>query len=296
MAIELTALAENLIVGLLMGSFYALMAVGLSLMFSVMRIVNFAHGEFYALGGYILYYLVTLLGLNNFLALPLVMAVMFIIGLSVERLLLRPLLVEALGGEYAIITTFGVSLFIVNFAIAFFGPEYKTPPSFIPIFRISLGTLYVSGDRVLVSLIAAFILLAACLIIYKTRIGLAMRATAQNRDGAMLCGIDVFKTSMTATGLAAMLAGAAGALLSPIMLLFPEAGSIPAVKSYVVIALGGMGSLPGAIIGSVVLGIAESLGTALLSAAYRDAYSFLILITVLLLRPQGIFGVKVREV
>jgi len=287
---------ENLIAGLLMGSFYALMAVGLTLIFGVMRIVNFAHGELYMLGGYILYYLATLFGLNNFIALPIVIGIMFIVGVVIEKTLLRPIIVEKLGDEYSIIITFGLSLFLVNFAIAFFGPEYKSPPPYVQAYRVQLGPISISGDRLLVASIAVVILVIAYLIISKTRVGLAMRAAAQNREGAMLCGIDIYKVNMFTMGLASALAGAAGALLSTIMLLYPQAGLIPAIKSYVIIALGGMGSLIGAVVGSVILGIVESLGTVLLSAAYRDAYSFLVLILVLLLRPQGLFGVRVREV
>jgi len=289
-------IVENLITGLIMGSFYALMAVGLTLIFGVMRIVNFAHGEFYMLGGYILYYLVTLLGINNFVALPIVMGAMFVFGMAVERSLLRPIITEGLGHEYSIIITFGISLFLVNFAIAFFGPEYKTPPPYIPTYRVALGPISISGDRLLVATLAAVILVLTYLVIAKTKIGLAMRATAQNKEGAMLCGMDVYKVSMFTMGLASALAGASGALLSTILLLEPQAGLIPAIKSYVVIALGGMGSIAGAVVGSVILGIIESLGTVLISAAYRDAYSFLVLILVLLIRPEGLFGIRVREV
>jgi len=248
------------------------------------------------LGGYLLYYLATLFGLNNFVALPIVIGIMFVVGVVIERTLLRPIIVEKLGDEYSIIITFGLSLFLVNFAIAFFGPEYKSPPPYVQAYRVQLGPISISGDRLLVASIAIIILVFAYLIISKTKIGLAMRAAAQNREGAMLCGIDIYKVNMFTMGLASALAGAAGALLSTIMLLYPQAGLIPAIKSYVIIALGGMGSLIGAVVGSAALGIVESLGTVLLSAAYRDAYSFLVLILVLLLRPQGLFGVRVREV
>lgn len=289
-------LVENLVTGLVMGSFYALMAVGLSLIFGVMRIVNFAHGEFYMLGGYIFYYVVTLLGLNNFIALPIVMGIMFVIGIVVERFLLRPIIVEELGHEYSIIATFGLSLFLVNFAIAFFGPEYKTPPPYIPTYRIPLGPISLSGDRIIISGLAILILIITYIILVKTKVGLAMRATAQNKEGAMLCGINIYRVNMITMGLASALAGASGALLSTVLLLYPAAGLVPAIKSYVIITLGGMGSLIGAIIGSALLGVIESLGTVFISAAYRDAYSFLVLILVLLLRPTGLFGAKIREV
>jgi len=287
--------AEQLFYGILIGLNYSLMALGLALIFGVMRIVNFAHGELFMLGGYIFYFIVTLLGLQPVLAFLLTITSLFVFGILMEKTLLRPIFTENLGDEYSIIVTFALSSFLTNFAIVFFGPEFRRPPRFAPV-KLNLMLWTVSGDKFYAAMIATVLILITYMLIRRTKIGIALQATAQDRIGASIVGIDVFKMNSLAMGIAAALAGAAGAALTPVFLLYPMCGTIPGLKGFVIIVLGGMGSIEGSIISSIILGIVESLGSVYISAPYRDVYSFIVLVSILLLRPQGLFGVKERRV
>lgn len=286
---------EQLLYGFLIGLNYSLMALGLSLIFGVMRIINFAHGELFMLGGYFFYFLITLLGFHPVPAFLITVVTLFLIGVVIERPLIRPLFIENLGDEYSIIITFGLSNFLVNFAIVAFGPEFRRPPRFAPV-KVNLLIWAISGDKLYAALIASALIVLTYLFIRRTKTGIALQATAQDRIGAYIVGIDVFKMNGLAMGIAAALAGAAGAILTPVFLLYPMCGTIPGLKGFVIIVLGGMGSIEGSIISSIILGIIESLGSVYISAPYRDVYSFLVLVAVLLFRPQGLFGVRERRV
>ena len=278
--------------GLIFGLIYGLIALGLTIIFSIMRVVNFAHGELLMLGGYFLYLFTVTLGLPAIVGLPLSMAAVAGVGVLVERTLLRPVYTTRMERpeEYAIILTFGLSLFLQNGALATAGPYEYTPASFwegsVPV----VGDLWLAGDRLFAAGMAVVLVAATLLLIYRTWLGRALQATAQNRVGATVSGIDSIAMNMVAVGLAGLLAGAAGALLSPIFLVYPDVGVVPVVKAFVIIVLGGMGSIPGAVVAAVLLGLVESLGSVYISLAYRDVYSFLVLIAVLLVRPYGLFG------
>lgn len=289
----LSQLANGLIFGLL----YALIALGLAIVFSIMRVVNFAHGELYMVGGYLLYFLTKPAGLPAIVSLPFCMVATCIPGLLMERLLLRPVYTTPLerAEEYAIIMTFGVSLFLQNIALWGIGPYELTPASFWKGSQKVIGDLYLAGDRLFAAAMAAILLGATLLLVYRTWLGHGLRATAQSRVGAAVVGIDVVRMNVCAMGLSAMLAAAAGALIAPMFLVYPDVGAVPVVKAYVVIVLGGMGSIPGSIIGAVLLGLVESLGSAYLAVSYRDVYAFLVLILVLLVRPHGLFGERERR-
>jgi len=286
---------EQLLYGILIGLNYSLMALGLSLIFGVMRIVNFAHGELFMLGGYISYFLITSLKIHPILAFFITVLALFILVFAIEKSLIRPFFTENLGDEYPIIITFGLSTFLVNFAIVAFGPEFRRPPRFAPV-KVNLLLWTVSGDKFYAAIIALAIIIVTYIFIRKTKTGIALQATAQDRIGAYIVGIDVFKMNGLAMGIAAALAGAAGAILAPVFLLYPMCGTIPGLKGFVIIVLGGMGSIEGSIISSIILGVIESLGSVYISAPYRDVYSFLVLVAVLLFRPQGLFGVRERRV
>lgn len=289
----LSQLANGVIFGLL----YALIALGLTLVFSIMRLVNFAHGELFMVGGYALYFLTRPLGLPPLPSLPLCMAAAAAVGLLLERLLLRDVYTRRIERpeEYAIIVTFGVSLLLQNAALGGIGPFELTPASFWPGTRRVVGDLYLAGDRLFAAGMAAVLLALTLLLVYRTWLGHALRAAAQSRVGAAVVGIDVVRMNAWALALAATLAAAAGALLAPVFLVYPDVGTVPVVKAYVVIVLGGMGSIPGAVVGALLLGLVESLGAAYLAVAYRDVYAFLVLMLVLLLRPHGLFGERERR-
>ncbi len=281
----------------MIGLIYGLMAVGLSVIFGIMKIVNFAHGELYMIGAYSTYYLTTIFGLPPPVALPISMAIALVIGVTAERLLLRPLYTERIErkDEYGIIITFGLSIFLQNLALRLFGPETKSPPPFL-IRKVEMGLLTMSGDRLIGSVTACIIMVATFVIIKKTWTGRALQATAQDKQGASIVGIDISRMSALSLGLGGALAAAAGALLAREFLVYAHVGLMPAIKGFVIIVLGGMGSIVGSMIGGVLLGLIESLGSVTLSYAYRDAYSFIVLILLLLFRPHGIFGEKERKI
>jgi branched-chain amino acid transport system permease protein len=287
--------------GLIIGTFYALMAIGLSLIFGILKVVNFAHGEFYMVGAYAYTLSALMLGLSPWLALPLALILGMLVGLVVERLLMRPLYAGytswgLMRDEYAVIVTFGLSLLLINLVDKVVGPyAYKGPP-LVGISRMSLGPILISGHRLIAAIVAVAVIVGVALVIRYSYWGRQIQAVAQNRLGASLAGIDTAKASAIVFALAGGLAAVSGALLANIFNPTPDVGVFPAIKSYVIVVLGGMGSVPGSIIASLLLGVLESFGGVYLSYQYRDTFGLVILILFLLFRPQGLFGEKAREV
>lgn len=284
--------------GLIIGLIYALMALGLTLIFSVLKIVNFAHGELYMLGAYASYYLSAKLGFPPVLAVPASMVIVFFLGIGIEVLFLRPVYTGAVErkDEYAILITFGLSLFLQNMALYVFGPWTKRAPSFMS-GTVAIGSLVISKDRIIVSALAAMLMLVALLVINRTFIGKGMRAVSQDRDAAAVVGINPFRMNLLTFGTGAALAAAGGALIGPIFLIFPTMGAMPVIKAFVIIVIGGMGSVKGSIIASLLLGEIESLGSVLFpdltrGLAYKNAFGLLFLAILLLVKPTGLFGEK----
>ena len=298
---SLISIAEQALNGLVIGSFYALTALGLSIIFGVLRIVNFAHGELYMIGGYAYFVLVVTLGLPPMLAVVLAAAVLFVIGGLIEISLVRPVYTGRVErpDEYAIMITFALAILLQNLMLSIFGPWPQRPA---PIFRggVEFGALIISGDRLAAATVGVVIIAAVLLSLRYTWAGKAVRAVSQDRKAAATLGINVDRASMYAFGLGAALAGAAGALIGPVFNVTPVMGVIPVVKAYVVVVLGGLGSIPGAILGALILGQVEVFATVLVpdttrALAYKDAYGLLVLVLVLLLRPQGLFGERERR-
>jgi branched-chain amino acid transport system permease protein len=287
--------------GLIMGLFYALMAIGLSLIFGILKVVNFAHGEFYMVGAYA-YTLIALgLGVSPWLALPGAFVLGALVGWTAERALMRPLYAGyaswgLMKDEYAVIVTFGLSLLLINLVDKAIGPYAFRGPPLTDVTRMELGPILLSGHRLIAALVALGIVVGVALFIRRSFWGRQIQAVAQNRLGASLAGIDTAKASSIVFALSGGLAALSGALLSPIINASPDVGVFPAVKSYVIVVLGGMGSLPGAIVASLLLGVLEAWGAVYLSYDYRDTFGLVILVLFLLFRPQGLFGERVREV
>ncbi|HEY7385315.1 MAG TPA: branched-chain amino acid ABC transporter permease [Beijerinckiaceae bacterium] len=287
--------------GLIIGTFYALMAIGLSLIFGILKVVNFAHGEFYMVGAYAYTLAALMLGLSPWLALPLALLLGMLVGLVVERLLMRPLYAGytswgLMRDEYAVIVTFGLSLLLINLVDKIIGPYAYKGPALVGISRMSLGPILISGHRLIAAIVAVAVIVTVALVIRFSYWGRQIQAVAQNRLGASLAGIDPAKASAIVFALAGGLAAVSGALLANIFNPTPDVGVFPAIKSYVIVVLGGMGSVPGSIIASLLLGVLESFGGVYLSYQYRDTFGLVILILFLLFRPQGLFGEKAREV
>ena len=293
----LTELANAVIIGVI----YALMALGLTLIFGIMKIVNFAHGEVYMVGGYAYYVATSLMSINVYVSLGLAIAVAAAVGFAIEHFFISPSYTGRVEkkDEYTILVTFGLSIFIMNSVLVVFGPWPRRPPSYAPgLFEI--GTITVSLDRIVVTFIGVGLLAAITALLYFTKVGKALRAVSQDREAALVVGINVNRMNALTFTLGCALAGAGGALTSPIFLTYPDMGTFPGIKGFVIIVLGGMGSVPGAIIGSILLGLVEVFTSAYIpdprrAFAYRDIYGLIILVLVLLLRPSGLLGEKGRK-
>jgi branched-chain amino acid transport system permease protein len=292
---------EIVFTGLLMGSFYALMALGLTLIFGILKIVNFAHGEFFMIGAYAYTLLVVRAGMPQVPAIVTAVALGALAALLMERLLMRPLYTGVIGpgalrDEYAIIVTFGLSLFLINLSHQVLGPYPIKGPDLIGASRMELFGFFVSPHRLLASGLAALTLGLVVWLIRTTVWGKRVQAVAQNRFGASIAGIDHARVSALVLALSGGIVALSGALLSPLFHAYPDVGAFPAVKSFVVVVLGGMGSIPGSILGGLLLGVLENFGAIYVSYEYRDTFGFVILMLVLLLRPEGLFGERAREV
>ncbi len=294
---------DLLVNGLIIGTFYALMALGLSLIFGILKIINFAHGEFYMVGAYAYTFLAVSLGVPLLVALPLAVLVGALLGYATERLLMRPLYAsysswtdERGKHEYGIIVTFGLSILLINFADKIFGPYSFFGPSLVPASRLYIGPVAISSERLLSFGIAVVVLTSVILFVRLSFWGKVIQSVAQNRFGAELCGADTIRVTQIVLMVSGGLAAFTGALLSPVVLAEPLVGLFPAIKSFVVIVLGGMGSIAGAVVGGLILGVVEMFGAVYIAPDYRDSFGLIILVLVLLLRPQGLFGERSREV
>ena len=277
--------------GLYAGCIYILLATGLNLIFGVMKIVNFAHGEFLMIGAYITATIFLLTGINPYLIILLSMLALIAVGAVVERLCFRPIL--GTGKLNEIFLSIGLIYIFQNGAAMIWGDAWQSVKSPYDGISIPVGPLNVPLDYLIIIAFTAAILIVLWLFLKKTRIGMEMRATSQNRKGAMLVGINVERIDIISFGLGCALAAAAGTLWVVSGQVFnPYMGSIPAVKAFAIIILGGLGSIPGAIIGGLLMGIAENGAAYLFGGIWKDAVSFIILIIVLVIRPTGLFGEK----
>ncbi len=282
--------------GAVIGIIYALIAVGVTLIFSILKIVNFAHGDLYMLGGYCAYYVITLLGVPPLPALVVSMAAVYSFGIVLERLLLTPLYSERTErkDEYGIIVTFGLAFFLRNMALIVFGPFPLRPPSFAP-GLLRIGTLIVTNDRVFAGAVGLLLIFGLLYFMNGTIWGQALDAVSQSRDSAAIVGINPRRFNSLAYGVGAALAAGAGALIATIFSLAPDMGVLPNIQSYVIVILGGMGSVLGSIIAGILLGESQGLFTAFFpdptrAFAYTNAFGVLVLMVVLIFRPTGIFG------
>jgi branched-chain amino acid transport system permease protein len=288
--------SQYVLSGLVIGIIYSLMALGITFIYSIMKMINWAMGEFFMIGSYVQYVLiVTVVGPGLWwVALPVAMGSVFLLGLVVQRLLLRPMYVGGIErrDEYATVVTIALMIFFRNLAIVVGGPNQYAPPDYAG--PVTLLTLPISGNR-FVALVGTVILLAVFFLVIKaTWIGRALRGAAQNRVGIQTAGIDVLRLDMIAFGVGVALAAGAGALLAPDFLVYPENGIITTFKGFEIIVIGGLGSILGSVVGGVLLGLIEALGSVFISAAYKDLYGFLLLIALLVFRPTGLFGERER--
>lgn len=274
----------------MLGSTYAIVAVGLTLVFGILQIPNFAHGHLYMLGAYITFFLMTLYGFGFWTALVTSMVVLGLIGMLIERVIYRPL--QDRPHINSFISAVGAMIILETSVIVFWGPQGRRIPNPYPdIFELFGITM--SYQRLLV-IVAAFVLIFLLQIfIKKTTTGTTIEAVAQNREGAMLVGINVNRVSSLTFAISTATAAAAASLVAPIFMISPTMGALLGMKAFVIVILGGLGSIPGAILGGYILGILEAVGGGYLSAAYKDVYAFGALILILSIRPTGLFGKEV---
>jgi len=277
---------QSLVNGLTMGMMYVLIALGLTLLYSIMHIVNFAHGEIYMLGGFVSYYLVTRLGFNYFVSLPITMVVLFVVGIIMEKLFF-----SRVRGNFmhCLLITLGISLIFQSLGWTFFGTEDVTVPSPISgVFRI--GTIFIPKQRLLSALIGLGLVGLLYLLITKTKIGRHMRAIEQDSEASELFGVSINLVNMVALGIGFALAAIGGALIGSIFVLNPSIGLVPMLKAFVIIILGGLGSIGGCILAGLLLGIIDSVIATLLGANLAYVVAFAILILIIIIRPRGFFG------
>jgi branched-chain amino acid transport system permease protein len=288
--IDLTTLLLTLIWGAAIGCIYVLLATGLNLIFGVMKLVNFAHGELLMIGAYVGYSVLTISGVNAYIAVFLSMAIVALIGVGVERLAFRRVLGSDKLNE--IFVSLGLILIFDNIAVLLWGEKSKRIISPFENMSLKLGEISISYDRLIAFLFVIVILIALLFLIKKTKIGMAMRATSQKSQAAKLMGINIEHIYIVTFALGAALAGAAGVLYGIINPFNPYIGALPTIKAFAIIILGGLGSIPGAIIGGLLYGIAEQTAVITLGGIWRNAVAFSVLIIVLVLRPKGLFGEK----
>ncbi len=282
------ALLQHLVNGLVLGGTYALLGIGLTLIFGLMNVVNFAHGEFYTLGAYAAFATLAWSGLGFVPAILVAIAAGAALGAACERVLLRPLRLESI--DTTMLVMIGLGIVMQNAELLAWGGVAKSIPHPFPTAPFVLGPLSIAPLRVFVLTAAVGLIGAAWLAIHRTKLGRAMRATFQDRETAALMGVRIDRIHTVTFAFGSALAAAAGALLGPIFLAYPSMGDLASLKAFSVVILGGLGNLAGATIGGVLLGIAEELGAGYVSSGYRDAVGFVIIIAVLLLRPSGLFA------
>lgn len=280
-------LGQHLLNGVLIGCAYALIAIGLTMIFGVMNIANFAHGEFYMLGGFAAFYLVSLVGLNYFVALPAAVALVVVLALLLQHAVFRRL--RDAPAMTTTLVTIALSILLENAALLLWGPQPQVVPTPFPARSLSLFGVYTTPFYLFSMAVTAALILVGHLVIRGTLMGKAMRATFQNKEASALVGIRIDRVYAYAFTFGAALAAAAGAVLGGFIPVEPSMGGVATLKAFVVVILGGMGSFVGAIAGGLLLGLAEGLGAGYLSSGWKDAIGFFAVILVLLFRPEGLF-------
>ncbi len=285
-----------LINGISLGSVYAIIALGYTMVYGIAKMLNFAHGDVIMIGAYVVYLAINQAGLNPILAIIISIVICTILGITIERIAYKPL--RGAASLAVLITAIGVSYFLQNFALLVFGANTKSFTSVITLSPIKLfdGRLSISVTTIVTVVVCILIMVGLTLFINKTKAGQAMLAVSEDKDAAQLMGINVNATISLTFAIGSGLAAIAGVLFcSAYPTLTPYTGSMPGIKAFTAAVFGGIGSIPGALIGGILLGVIEILGRAYISSQLSDAIVFTVLIIVLLVKPTGILGKKINE-
>ena len=284
-----------LINGISLGSVYAIIALGYTMVYGIAKMLNFAHGDVIMVGGYISLIASASMGLSPLLAILVAMAFCTILGVTIERVAYRPLR-NAASPLAVLITAIGVSYLLQNLALLIWGANAKSFPSLVPVPPVSFGEITITGVTIVTIISCIIIMIVLTLFVKKTKQGQAMLAVSEDKGAAQLMGINVNKTIALTFAIGSGLAALAGVLLaSAYPTLTPYTGAMPGIKAFVAAVFGGIGSIPGALIGGILLGVIEILGKAYISSQLADAIVFAVLIVVLLVKPTGILGKNIQE-
>ena len=287
---------EDSINGILMGSIYGLTALGLTIIFGVLKVINFAHGSMLMVGMYAAYWAVALTGVHPYLALIIVIPVMFFFGYYLQDIVIKPIFKaekEVREPITVIIVTTGVWYVLDNLSLLLFGPDYRNiGENPLRGKMLEVGDMLISVPKLWGFFAAILTALAVYWFFQKTRMGRAIRATSLDREAASLMGINQYKVYNVAFGIGAATAGVAGVTLVPFYNIFPSVGVLFDIKGFIIVVLGGLGSIPGAILGGIIVGLIESVGPQFMTATWTEAIVYGLFLAVLFLKPSGLFGVK----
>jgi branched-chain amino acid transport system permease protein len=288
-------LASAFIMGLMLGGLYAAVSIGLSLIFGIIRVINFAHGAFLMVSMYASFWLWYFFKLDPYLSIPITVPLFFFLGYAAQHLLIRPmfvrekaLVVEPIG---VLLLTAGFDIVLSNLALLFFKSDYRAVISPVASKAVSLGFVDLNLPRLIMFFLSFFIAGVLYWLLNYTEMGIAIRSVGQNRDAAALCGVNVYKIYDLTFAIGTAAVALAGAAIVPFYYVNPAMGGSLGVKSFIVVVLGGLGSVPGALIGGLLLGVVESVVAQFVPATSAVIFSFLLFIVVLLTRPKGIMGV-----
>lgn len=285
---------SNLISGLSLGSIYALIALGYTMVYGIAKMLNFAHGDVIMVAGFVIYTLMNSLGVHPIAAVLISVVVCTVLGVTIEKIAYKPL--RKATPLAVLITAIGVSYFLQNLALLIFGSDTKMFTSVVKVPQLKLGEITITGETIVTIIACIIIMVCLTLFIKKTKAGQAMLAVSEDKDAAELMGINVNATISLTFAIGSGLAAVAGALLcSQYTSLTPYTGAMPGIKAFVAAVFGGIGSIPGALIGGLLLGVIENLSKAYISSQMADAIVFSVLIIVLLVKPTGILGKKINE-
>lgn len=285
------ALATQLLNGVTLGALYALVAVGLSLIFGVTEVVNFAHGEFFMLGGFAFYFLYSTGFLPYAAATVLTMVILAAFGLTFHLVVLRQIMNRRF--QVQLMATLAASIIIANAAILLWGTTPRQTPTSLSRLIIDVGGFSISAQRILLLGVTVIAFLVLQVFLQRTKLGKAMRAMAQNREACAAVGINPVLVSAVAMAIGAALCGLAGAVISPVFQVFPSMGLLLTLKAFAVVIMGGFGNVRGAFLAAFIIGLAEALTAGYISSDYRETVPFVVLLVVLMVRPYGLFGRKV---
>jgi len=284
----LRVLLQSTASGILIGGVYALVGIGLTIIYGVMRVINFAHGELLMIGMYLTWIIFTSFGVDPFLSIAITIPAMFLFGAFLQRVLINRVL-NALP-QNQILLTIGLGLVLSNVVMLIYTSDYKIITTRYSSSTINLAGLPISTPLAISLLITTVITAILYFFLLKTDTGQAIRATAQDRDAAQLMGINVKRMSVLAFGIGTALAGTAGALVSPTYYIFPQVGGAFTLKAFVIVVLGGMGSVIGATLGGIIIGVTESLAAVYVSSGMKEVFVYVLFLLVLLFKPAGLLG------